>query len=167
MRKSTFFTTLSLCTLLFAACQQAPEPKPAAMQEAPKPDMVAIKAEIQAIENAWEVADDARDVEAIVAFYADDAISIEPYKPEMAVGKAAIRKSIEEGLAKRSKGETATYETMDVFGDGNIVTETGKTTVKDANGKVTYTGKYMAIWEKRNGKWLIIRDIYSVDAKEK
>jgi len=66
----------------------------------------------------------------------------------MAVGKAAIRKSIEEGLAKRSKGETATYETMDVFGDGNIVTETGKTTVKDANGKVAYTGKYMAIWEK-------------------
>jgi len=51
-------------------------------------------------------------------------------------------------LAKRSKGETATYETMDVFGDGNIVTETGKTTVKDANGKVAYTGKYMAIWEK-------------------
>jgi len=148
MSKSTFFTTLSLCILLFAACQQAPAPKPAAMQETSKPDMAAIKAEIQVLENAWEVADNARDVEAVAALYADDAISIELYKPDMAVGKAAIRKSIEEGLAKRSKGETATYETMDVFGDGNIVTETGKTTVKDANGKVAYTGKYMAIWEK-------------------
>jgi len=52
MSKSTFFTTLSLCILLFAACQQAPAPKPAAMQETSKPDMAAIKAEIQVLENA-------------------------------------------------------------------------------------------------------------------
>ena len=37
----------------------------------------------------------------------------------------------------------------------------------NAAGTVTYTGKYMAVWEKRNGKWLVIRDIYNDDMKEK
>jgi len=35
----------------------------------------------------------------------------------------------------------------------------------DAAGKVTATGKYMAVWEKRDGKWLCIRDIGNEDAK--
>ena len=132
-----------------------------------KPDMKAIKAEIQAIEKDWEVGDNTRNLEAVAALYADDAVSIRPYKPDMAVGKAAIRKIIEEYMSKRAKGETNAYETMEVFGDGNVVTEIGKTTTKDANGKVKSTNKYMCIWEKRNGKYVTIRDIYSDDAKPK
>ena len=56
---------------------------------------------------------------------------------------------------------------MDVYGSGDYVTEVGKTTIKDEKGNVTTTGKYMAIWEKRNGKWVCIRDINNEDAKEK
>ena len=66
--------------------------------------MATIKTEIQALEKAWEVADNTRNVEAIAAIYADDTISIEPYKPDMLVGKAAIRKSIEEYVSKKIKG---------------------------------------------------------------
>jgi uncharacterized protein (TIGR02246 family) len=165
MRKTTFFTVLSLCTLLFAACQQAPEPKPA-VQEAPKPDMAKVKAEIQAVNNAWAAASNARDAAAILAFYADDAISMNDDKPMM-VGKAAITKDSETWFAKSKEGSTVSYETMDVFGDETRVTEIGKITTKDAAGKVTYTGKYMAVWEKRDGKWLTIRDISNDDEKEK
>ena len=165
MSKTTFFTALSLCTLLFAACQQAPAPKPD-VQEAPKPDMAKIKAEIQAIENAWAAASNARDVAAIVAFYADDAISMNSNKP-MSVGKAAIQKDIEAEMAKRKENSTVAFETMDLYGDENRVTETGKITVKDSTGTLTYSGKYMAVWEKRDGKWLTIRDISNDDAKEK
>lgn len=85
----------------------------------------------------------------------------------MIVGKSAILKDIETSLAKKQKGATVSYDIMDVFGDENTVTEVGKTTSKDATGKVIYTGKYMAVWEKRNGKWLAIRDIYNDDVKEK
>jgi len=46
------------------------------------------------------------------------------------------------------------------------VTEVGKTTVTDSTQKVIYAGKYMAVWEKRNGKWLTIRDMSNDDAKE-
>jgi len=90
MSKSTFFSVLMLCTLLFAACQQTPEPKPSAVQETPKLDLAAIKAEIQTLENDWAKASNAGDIATIVAFYADDAISMTNNKP-MITGKAAIK----------------------------------------------------------------------------
>jgi hypothetical protein len=83
------------------------------------------------------------------------------------VGKAAILADITEGLAKKAVGTTVNYEVQDVFGDENFVTEVGKSTVKDSTGKVISTGKYMAVWEKRDGKYICIRDIYNNDTKEK
>ncbi len=74
---------------------------------------------------------------------------------------------MEASIAKRPKGATTSYDVMDVFGAGDYVTEVGKITRKDSAGKVTTTGKYMAIWEKRHGKWICIRDIGNEDAKEK
>ena len=78
---------------------------------------------------------------------------------------AAIKKDLAEGLAKKSKGTQTTYDVMDVYGAGNYATEVGKTTRKDSTGKLISTAKYMAIWEKRNSKWVCIRDIYNEDAK--
>ena len=55
----------------------------------------------------------------------------------------------------------------DVLKDlANTITEVGKTTRMDASGKVTSIGKYMAIWEKRNGKYICVRDISNNDSKE-
>mgnify|MGYP000963390709 FL=1 len=90
MSKTSFFTSLTLCLLLFAACQQTPAPKPVAVQETPKLDLAAIKAEIQALENNWAKASEAKDMATIVAFYADDATSMTNNKP-MITGKAAIK----------------------------------------------------------------------------
>ncbi len=161
MSKTTFLTTLSLCIFLLAACKQAPETK----SEAPKPDMAKIKAEIKAIEDAWAAASNAEDVATIVGFYADDAISMNDDKP-MLIGKAAIQKGVEEEMARHKENDKVVFETLDLYGDENRVTEVGKTTVTDSTGKVIYTGKYMAVWEKRNGKWLTIRDMSNDDAKE-
>lgn len=129
------------------------------------PDMTKIKDEIQAMENEWAKASNNKDLATIVAFYADDAVSMNPNEP-MRVGKAAIQKGIEAELAKRKAGHTVAFETMDVYGDEHVATEVGKTTVKDAAGKVVYTGKYMAVWEKRKGRWVTIRDISNDDKKE-
>jgi len=137
-----------------------------AEQMAGKPDLSKIKAEIQALESSWAAADNARNSNAIAAFYSDDAVSLSNNKP-MLVGKAAIQKEIVESLAKRVKGSIVSYDVMDIFGDESTVTEVGKTTVKDSAGKIISTGKYMAIWEKRNGKYICVRDIYNEDVKEK
>jgi len=131
-----------------------------------KPDLAKLKAEIQALESSWAAADNARNAKAIAAFYAEDAISLANNKP-MVMGQAAILKEVETDMAKREKASTVTYEVMDVFGNENTVTEVGKATYKDASGKVISTGKYMAVWEKRIGKFVCVRDIYNTDAKEK
>ncbi|MDO8966584.1 nuclear transport factor 2 family protein [Algoriphagus sp.] len=171
MKTTTYFRIApALIALTFfglAGCAPAPEnvatPEPVVVET--KPDMSAIKAEIQAIETAFAAADNARDINAILAFYSDDAVTMGPGEP-MSVGKAAIQKSIEAGFAKSAAGSTVAYDVLEVFGDGNTVTEVGKSTRKDASGKVTYTGKYMAIWEKRDGKYVCIRDIGNSDSKE-
>jgi ketosteroid isomerase-like protein len=131
-----------------------------------KADPAKLKAEIQAQETAWANADNARDMKTVAGFYADDAVSLGNNQPMM-VGHAAIAKDVEAYVGKRKKGETVAYDVMDVFGDDNYVTEVGKTTRKDATGKIVYTGKYMAIWENRAGKWICIRDISNDDVKEK
>ncbi|MFO7674039.1 MAG: SgcJ/EcaC family oxidoreductase [Lutibacter sp.] len=131
-----------------------------------KADMANIKAEIQGLESDWAAADNARNANAVAAFYSDDAISMSNNAP-MLKGKAAIQKDIEQNLAKKIQGETVAYETIEVFGDGNTVTEIGTAISKDASGKVIRTGKYMAVWEKRDGKYICIRDIYNSDAAAK
>ena len=133
---------------------------------AAKPDPAKLKAEIQEQETAWAKADNARDANAVAAFYAEDAVSMANDAP-MLVGSAAIKKDIETSLAKRPKGGMISYDVIDVFGGGDYATEVGKTTRKDSTGKVISTGKYMAVWEKRADKWICIRDIGNEDAKEK
>ena len=170
MKKMNYSGIATVCvalSLLVISCG-APAPKPAettVMVEV-KPDMAAVKAEIQALESSWAAADNARDANAVAAFYADDAWSMSNDKPTL-VGKAAILADITEGLAKKAAGSTVSYDVLEVFGDDMLVTEIGKATVKDDSGKVISTGKYMAVWEKRDGKFICIRDIYNNDAKEK
>lgn len=140
------------------------ETKPA---EAPAaPDMGKVKTEIQTLETAWAAAENAGDSKALAAFYTDDAVSMPRDKP-MIVGKEAIAKDIEAGMATRDKSMTIAYNVLDVFGDENTVTEVGTAIRKDSTGKVAYSGKYMAIWVKRDGKYLCIRDMSNSDAKEK
>ena len=167
MNYSGIATVCVALSLLVISCN-APAPK---VVETPvpvevKPDMATVKAEIQALESSWSAADNARDANAVAAFYADDAWSLSNDKPTL-VGKAAILADITEGLAKKAVGSNVSYEVQDVFVSETHVTEVGKSTVKDASGNVIPTGKYMAVWEKRDGKYICIRDIYNNDVKEK
>jgi uncharacterized protein (TIGR02246 family) len=167
MNKKNYFLKISACialSLIIFACS-SPAPEVISAPIVAEADLDAIKTEIQGLEDAWAAADNAGDVSALLAFYSDDAVSMGGDKP-MAVGKAAIQKQLEESMASRPAGSTLQYETLEVFGDEKIVTEVGKITRMDASGKTTSTGKYMAIWEKRDGKYLCIRDIGNNDSKE-
>ena len=173
MNKKIYFRIATACIALslFSVACSSPAPEEAAAPEVvaepveTAPDMAAIKAEIQALETAWAAAENAGDIPGLLAFYGDDAVSMGSGSP-MAVGKAAIQKQLEEGMASKPAGTTVSYEVLDVFGDENTVTEVGKTTRKDASGKVISSGKYMAVWEKRDGKYLCVRDISNSDSKE-
>jgi len=168
MKSTILFSAIASCILLFTACQEAPPPPAAAEAAAPapaKPDLAQLRMEIQTVENAWADALNAKDMNAFMALYADDAVSMPNNAPTL-TGKAAIQKSQEQEFATMPAGSTFSFETMDVFGDGNVVTEVGTTTIKDASGKISRTGKYFAVFEKRDGKYLCIREIYNSDKKE-
>ncbi|MEJ7625218.1 MAG: SgcJ/EcaC family oxidoreductase [Ferruginibacter sp.] len=158
------FTLVNSCEQ--SATEKTTNAKSDSTEMRAKADPAQLKREIQDLETAWSNADNARDVNALAAFYADDAQSLATDKP-MLVGNAAIKKDMEEGLAKRPKGSKTSYEVKDVYGGGDYATEVGTITRMDSTGKVRSTGKYMAIWEKRNGKWICIRDISNEDAKAK
>lgn len=146
---------------------RAPEVKPDSRETAmEKANPAKLKDEIQALETSWSNADNARDVNTVAAFYSDDAVSLSNNQP-MLTGNAAIKKDVEATIAKRAKGTTVSYEVMDVYGCDNYATEVGKTIRKDSTGKIISNGKYMAIWEKRDNKWVCIRDINNEDVKEK
>lgn len=154
MKSNLFFTLLTVCMLTLTACQQGTETPP---------DLTQVKADIQAAENAWATALNARDLDALMAMYTDNAVSMANNSP-MLVGKDAIRKNQEQEFANTPDGRTYSFEALDVYGDGNTITETGKSTYKDAAGKVTGTGKYMVVWEKQGDKYLCVREIYNDDA---
>ena len=126
-------------------------------------DMTDVKAQIQAKETAFAAAVNAQNADGVAAFYADDAISMGDASPADA-GTEAIKKTMMANFAKHGKGSVTTYDVEDVYGSEKQVTEVGKTTVTDADGKVSFTGKYMAVWEKRNGDYVCIRDISNGDA---
>lgn len=154
MKSNLFFTLCAACLLTFTGCQQGAETSA---------DMAQIKADIQSAENAWATALNARDLDALMALYTDDAVSMSDNAP-MLVGKDAIRKNQEQEFANTPAGRTYSFEVLDVYGDGSTITETGKSTYKDAAGKVTGTGKYMVVWEKQGDKYLCVREIYNEDA---
>lgn len=174
MKYLTFFKcTLTFLVLSFfvIACNSSEADKKTETTDknpettATKPDNQKLKAEIQALETAYANAQNAGDINTVAAFYANDAVTMPNNMPMMS-GKDAIKKDLEEGYAKR-KGTAVTYDVLDAFGCENYVTEIGKSTRKDSTGKVIYTGKYMALWEKRDGKWICIRDIGNDDEKSK
>ncbi len=126
--------------------------------------MAKVKAEIQAIGNKWADAENARDARTVADFYADDAIRLVNGMP-MISGKANILKSLEEELANTPKGTTISSESLDVFGNEKDVIDVGRLSLKDSTGKIFYTGKYMTYWQKRDGKYLAVRDMTNDDGK--
>ena len=167
MKKIILLVTYVSCVLLFASCQEAEKketPAEVTVAEPSKPDLTQIRSEIVAIETAWAAAQNAKDVTALMALYAEDAVSMPDGEP-MVTGKAAIQKKQEADFAKPSTYASIAFETLDVYAQGNVATEVGKTMYKDAAGKTTGGGKYIAVYEKRDGKYLCIREIYNKDSK--
>jgi uncharacterized protein (TIGR02246 family) len=165
MKTHFLYSLLAASFLMFASCQPAPEATADAAAP-PAPDMEAIKAEIQARETAYAEAYTAKDAATVAAMYTEDAVAMSDDKPSV-TGRAAIQKDMEESYAKRTSDMNMSFETVEVIGDANRVTEIGKSIGKDAAGTVVYTGKYMAIWEKVDGQWMCTRDISNDDTKDK
>ena len=121
-------------------------------------NMDSVKAEIQKLEDAYAAGDKAKDADAIVAYYSDDAISYNPNE-EPSVGKAAIKERIVARIAKETTGQSNAYTVVDVFAAGNGAVEVGTWATTDSTGKEVDKGHFISVFEKRDGKYQCIRDM--------
>lgn len=126
-------------------------------------DKEQIKTEIQAIENKIAEMYNNRDLSG-EDYYAEDATSFSQNKPPL-VGKDAIDKSIREDLKMFQKGHQIAFVVNEVYpsNDGNQVVEIGSYRVSDSTATAIYTGNFMALFEKREGKYVVVRDMAASD----
>jgi ketosteroid isomerase-like protein len=122
-----------------------------------------VKAKIVAMESAYAVGSNSKNVDGVAAYYADDAQSMADDEPTR-VGMDAIKAGIKKDMANDTLGNTISFVTTGVWAAGNYATETGNSISKDKDGKVVHTGKYMTLFELRDGKYVAIRDMWNRDA---
>jgi len=147
-----------IITSMFACNTKKEEPVVAV---APAVDKEQIKKEIQAKEDAFAEVYNAGE-EKNIGYYADDATSFYPNRPPL-VGKEAIVAFLKADLI--SNTDKISFKTNEVFPstDGNQVVEIGYFKLVDSTNAVINTGNYMSLFEKRNGKYVTVRDISASD----
>ena len=112
----------------------------------------------------WARAAATGDLEAIVAFWADDAVVYAPDR-EPIEGKAAIREYVAESL--KIPGFTITWEPQSGYvasaGDLGYLLETNRVTLTGENGQlVSLPGKAITVWRKgSDGKWKCVADTWN------
>src|SRR5688572_27282132 len=137
---------------LMVACSSKEE-KPAAAGI----DKEQVKKEIQAKEDEFAAIYNSGELKSI-GYYADDAVSFFQNRPPL-VGKEAIIAFLKADLSSNSN--TIMFKTNEVFvsNDGNQVVELGNFKLVDSTKTMINTGNYMSLFEKRNGKYVCVRDM--------
>jgi len=123
------------------------------------------EAAIHAITQAWVKAYNAADANAVSALYAEQAVLLPP-GAKAAKGKAAIQAYFAKDTAESAKaGVTFSVDPKsDVGTSGDLAWESGAYAVKAKSGASVEIGKYLTVYKKSGGKWLIIRDTWNSDA---
>jgi len=150
---------LSCLTLLIIACG----PKKEEPVAAPAIDKEQIKKDIQAKENQFAELYNRGEL-VNIGYYAEDATSFSQNKAPL-VGKPAIVEYLKSGLESSSKGNKITFTTNEVFvsSDGNQVVEIGYYNLADSTDVAINTGNYMVLFEKRDGSYVVVRDMSASD----
>jgi uncharacterized protein (TIGR02246 family) len=142
------------CLTLILACAGAP----------PAADTAADEAALRAADSTWFTAVNRGDVDGMTALYAEDAIVNVPGAPP-ARGSAAIRGVLAKDIENANKAGVKLVPGPDievgVSGDLGWIWNTF--TATDKAGATVDAGKYLTLAERRDGKWLIIRDIWNSD----
>ncbi|MEO6489895.1 MAG: nuclear transport factor 2 family protein [Ferruginibacter sp.] len=145
-------TTMLIMAVLFSAiCSTA-------TAQSKSVDMVKIKTEIQAMEDAFAAGEKAKDANAVAMYYADDAISY-PRERAPEVGKAAIKAGIAKNISEDTTGNYNVYKVVDLFTAGDMVVEIGSWNRMNSTGTSVKNGHYMSYLQRRNGKYVCVRDM--------
>ena len=154
MNKFTHAAVAAAGLLALAGCAQNAAPV----------DTAADAAAIHAATASWVEAYNSGDADKIVALYADDAILMPP-DAAAATGHAAMKQYLTTDIAaSKAAGVSFALDTDASGVSGDLAWHSGTFHVAGANGASVGTGKYVEVWHKADGKWLMIRDAWNNDA---
>jgi uncharacterized protein (TIGR02246 family) len=154
--KLAFCVSLTLI-LLAAACGPATPPDNRAA------DVTALRD----LDAQWAKTTATNDVDAIVAYYSDDA-SLLPSDAPIVTGKQAIRAAWAAMLAP-GVSLSWTADKVEAARSSDLAYMTGNYTMSTkqslSKAPVTEQGKYVEVWKKQaDGKWKVVADIFNSDA---
>jgi uncharacterized protein (TIGR02246 family) len=137
----------------------------AACTKTAAPDTTADETAIRAVNIAWFKAYNAGDGPAVAELYAEDAVTGSPGTPAVR-GKASIREYyVKDAAAFAAAGLVdGDGPTSDVGMSGDLAWQWGTYKVTDKSGAAVDAGKYLSVFQRKDGKWIIIRDTYNSDA---
>jgi uncharacterized protein (TIGR02246 family) len=120
----------------------------------------------QELNDKWNKALVDGDLNTLVDFYVDDAVSLPSYAPIMR-GKDEIKEGNKKDLAA-TRYLSLTSKTTDVFGAGDVAIEVGTYETSLIPAKMTEPvkdhGKYLTVWQKQSdGSWKIKADTFNTD----
>lgn len=146
-------------TTSIVSCEKKAEETPATTIV----DKEQVKREIQAIQNTFAEHYNTKNTDSIT-FYADDAKSFFIGRPPI-VGKDSILEFLKTDIKGIRNGIKFSFTTNEVHvsNDGMNVTEIGEYKLLDSTGTKVHGGNYISVFEKRNGKYVCIRDMTASD----
>jgi uncharacterized protein (TIGR02246 family) len=105
----------------------------------------------------WMTAFNTRDVDAMTALHAEDAVLLPPDAPAV-FGRDAIRAAYVDLFAA---GFAIELEDLEIKVSGDLGYKAGRYRMTDKTGTLVDRGKYIDIWSKKDGQWLLHRDIWN------
>jgi len=128
------------------------------------PNTSADSSAIRSSQDAWYKSYNSGDGAAVAALYADDAVLMAPNVPA-ARGIAAIRDYYSKDAPEfQASGLTAVEGPAGDIGiSGDLAWQGTTYTVTDKSGATVQAGKVLTVLQRRNGKWMIIRDTWNSD----
>jgi ketosteroid isomerase-like protein len=134
-------------------------------QQAPKVTRAADESALRDLDAQWSKAAAARDVDATVSYYSDDASLLVPNAP--AVGDKQGIHAAWAALLGPDTSLSWQASKVDVARSGDLAYVMGvyQLTTKDARGNFTTDrGKYVEVWKKQaDGNWKTAADIFNTD----
>lgn len=128
-------------------------------------DTGAVTAAVDSLSRAFGAAVAARDTNAVIDFYTDDARVLPPNAP-LAEGKEAIGNVWKGFLSTPGLDLRLKTQQVVVADAGDMAVEIGsyQMTFQDAKGQpMEDTGKYVTVFKKMDGRWKIVIDTWNTD----
>ena len=124
-------------------------------------DADASRAQIIAADSAWLRAVESKNVDSLMPYYASDAVSMSEGE-KAANGTDAIRAAYVRMVKGNPRNMTLKVDAVTFSDDGTMATDYGSFggTADGPGGKpVKFSGNYVNVWQRVDGRWVLIAEI--------